>query len=176
MAFVVFAVLFAGIGMARRNSLRYRAESFASINAGTLPADITGDYVWRVHPSGRWDTKLTLNKDGTFVATQDEGGRYVLTGDGRYSVSGRVVSLRYRHRPRGWSPAADFKWAILFEIEGEVVMVPDQSCEKYFVGDDAARIQGFLSIRSYLTRNGRTKTVLEPLRELVGDNLRTAMK
>jgi hypothetical protein len=70
-AFVAFAVLFAEIGMARRNSLRYRAEMVASANARTLPPDLNGNFIWRYHPDGTWDTKLSLTDDGTFTAAQE---------------------------------------------------------------------------------------------------------
>ena len=167
----VLAVLLAGIGMARRNSLRYRAEGFASLNTGTLPADISGDYVLRYHPAGGWDTKLTLNSNGTFSAVQEKGGQASLKGIGEYCIDGRVISLRYRHRPRGWNSYADFKWAVILAIEGEIVLVPDQSCEDYLVGDDAQAKHGGLWCRNYLTRKESINTVQEPLREFVRANL-----
>jgi len=82
--------------MARRNSLRYRAETFASANAGTLPENIAGDYVWRWHINGLADVNLTLNDDGTFSASQAGRGpgKAILNANGTYSVDGRILSLR----------------------------------------------------------------------------------
>ena len=170
-AVFVLAIVFAAIGVARRNSLRYRSEKFASLNAATLPADLSGDYVWRYHIGGGWDTKLTLKKDGTFTTVQEKGGQYLAKGSGTYSIDGRVVSLRYRNRSRGWNSFADFKWAVMLNLGDEVVMVPDRSCNDFLVGEQAAEKAGALSCMNYLTREESIEEVLPTLQTFIRENL-----
>ena len=169
LAFVAFALLFAGIGMVRRNSLRYRAEMVASANAKTLPPDLTGDFVWRYHINGGWDTRLTLNDDGTFQASQDHGvNNYIRRADGTYSISGRILKLRYRRRPMGWNSHSSFHWAAILEVDGTTVLFPDRCCEKWLVGEESRDRAGGLCSMHYMTREDSIESVRKPLQTLVG--------